>query len=53
MKKKTRKITTFSLKIIKKNIKILSPENIYVQLFKIEPPNVKPIGYPNRYLTIR
>ena len=36
-----------------KNIKILSPENIYVQLFRIEPPNVKPIGHPNRYLTIR
>ena len=42
-----------SLKIIKKDIKILSPENIYAQLFRIEPPNVKPIGYPNRYLTIR
>ena len=43
----------YSLKIIKKDIKILSPENIYVQLFRIEPPNVKPIGHPNRYLTIR
>ena len=42
-----------SLKIIKKDIKILSPENIYVQLFRIEPPNVKPIGHPNRFLTIR
>ena len=50
MEKKNHKIFSQNNK---KNIKILSPENIYVQLFKIEPPNVKPIGHPNRYLTIR
>ena len=40
-------------KIIKEISKFFSPENIYVQLFKIKASNNKSEGNPNIYLTIQ
>ena len=48
--KKNKKTKNFFSKIIKKIFKFFSPENIYLQLFKIKAPNIKSIGNPNRYL---
>ena len=51
--KEKKSYKVFSRNNQKKLLKFFSPENIYVQLFNIEPPNVRPTGYSNRYLTIR
>ena len=53
MKKIKKKSQKFSLEITKKILKLFSPEKYLRLTINIEPNNVKPTGYPSRYLTLR